>query len=149
MGLFENQRKASLVSSVELVEDVLAELGHDPARARRADRPPSWRFEHGSASVRVSLLERAQFVQLRVVAPVMRLDAAVDRLALFSRLLLLHVDAVHAAAFALDRDEVQLVAERSTIDLDRSEVRDIIGRIRDFADTYDNALIAEFGGHQP
>jgi hypothetical protein len=39
-----------------------------------------------------------------------------------------------------------LVAERSTVDLDPSEVTEIIGRVEKYADTYDDALVEEFGG---
>ena len=39
-----------------------------------------------------------------------------------------------------------IVAERSTLDLDRSEVLDLIGRITAYADQYDDELVAAFGG---
>jgi hypothetical protein len=147
MALFENEREANLASCVAMVEGVLTELGHDAAgsRARDADCP-QWTFSHGSASVTVSLVPRADFTHLRVVAPVMRTDARVDVLKLYRHLLALHATEVHGAAFATHRNEIHLVAERSTIDLDASEVRDVIRRVRDYADHYDDKLVDEFGG---
>jgi hypothetical protein len=41
---------------------------------------------------------------------------------------------------------VLLVAERSTLDLDRSEVIELIKRITTYADEHDDVLVARFGG---
>jgi hypothetical protein len=49
-------------------------------------------------------------------------------------------------AFAVDRDRVLLVAERSTLDLDRSEILDLIKRVTVTADDHDDQLVAQFGG---
>ena len=49
-------------------------------------------------------------------------------------------------AFAIRQNEVVLVAERSTLDLDRSEVFQMIERVQECADHYDDALVDEFGG---
>ena len=50
------------------------------------------------------------------------------------------------AAFATDHDQVLLVAERSTLDLDRSEVRDLVLHVTTTADDHDDVLVARFGG---
>ena len=147
MGLFENGRQANLESCVAMVEQVLTDLGHEPGanRITKADHP-EWSFKHGSAMVTVSLVSRDDFTHLRVVAPVITTDARVDILKLYRYLLSLHTTDVHGAAFAAYRNEVHLVADRSTIDLDRSEVHDVIKRVRDYADHYDDLLVREFGG---
>jgi hypothetical protein len=41
---------------------------------------------------------------------------------------------------------VLLVGERSTLDIDRSEVLDLIRRITTYADEHDDVLVARFGG---
>jgi hypothetical protein len=41
---------------------------------------------------------------------------------------------------------VLVVSERSTLDLDHSEVLDAITRITSCADEHDDALVARFGG---
>jgi hypothetical protein len=38
------------------------------------------------------------------------------------------------------------VTERSTLDLDRSEVLELIKRITTYADDHDDILVARFGG---
>jgi hypothetical protein len=80
-----------------------------------------------------------------VCAIVMTLDAKVDRLALYQHLLEQNAG-LAGAAFGMDGDHVLLVTERSTLDLDRSEVLDAIRRITTSADHHDDALVARFGG---
>src|SRR5687768_18137054 len=46
------------------------------------------------------------------------------------------------AAFATEGDQVLLLAERSTLDLDRSEVLELIKRITTYADEHDDVLVA-------
>lgn len=142
-ALFANQREANLQSTIALVEEVLTELGHPAAEARISDR--TWKITKGSATAQVSLLDRAQFTHIRVTATVMTLDENVDRAALFAHLLDLNAG-LAGAAFATDRDQIILLAERSTLDLDRSEVKDLVLHVTTTADDHDDVLVARFGG---
>ncbi len=146
-ALFSNQRETNLASTVALVESVLAELGHPVPGSRIVDTAAlhAWRIPKGSAITRVTLIDRAEFTHLRVCAIVMTMDAKVDRAALFAHLLDLNA-MLCGAAFATDGDHVLLVSERSTLDLDRSEVLDTIRRVTTCADDHDDALVATFGG---
>lgn len=146
-ALFANQRETNLSSTISLVEDVLHELGHPSPDSRIKDATAlhAWRIPKGSAVTRVTLINRAEFTHLRVCAVVMTLDDKVDRSALFAHLLELN-GALCGAAFATDGDQVLLVSERSTLDLDRSEVLDSIRRITTCADEHDDVLVARFGG---
>jgi hypothetical protein len=83
---------------------------------------------------------------LRVVSVLMTMDQRVDEAGLFRHLLELNASEIYGAAFGIDGDEVQLVAERSTLDLDRGEVLDLLRRIERYADDYDDKLVAAFGG---
>jgi hypothetical protein len=146
--LFANQRESNLASTRALVEEVLAELGHPPAEARLTDASSSvhvWRIGAGTATAHVALLDRPSFTHIRVSAIVMTVDARVDRAALFAHLLDANAR-LCGAAFATDGDRVLLVSERSTLDLDRSEVRDVIRTVLGYADDHDDALVARFGG---
>jgi hypothetical protein len=146
-ALFANQRETNLASTLALVEDVLGELGHPPPGSRVEDRSAlhAWRIPKGSAVTKITIINRAQFTHLRVCAIVMTLDAKVDRTALYQHLLELNAT-LAGAAFGLDGDQVLLVTERSTLDLDRSEVLDAIQRITTSADDHDDVLVARFGG---
>lgn len=144
-ALFANQREANLHSTVALVEEVLGALGYPAIQSRVHDAPHSWQIAKGSATARISLVDRASFTHIRISATVMILDAAVDRPALFAHLLELNAG-LAGAAFATDGDQVLVVCERSTLDLDRSEVQDLIGHVTTTADDHDDVLVARFGG---
>jgi T3SS (YopN, CesT) and YbjN peptide-binding chaperone 1 len=146
-GLFSNQREINLASTTTMIEDVLVELGHflNDCRADVDGTIRSWRIKKGSATVRISLVDRHDFTHVRITSAVMHLDAAVPRVALFTHLLEKNGD-LTGAAFALSGDTVLLRSERSTLDLDRSEVQDLIARVTGYADDLDDALVERFGG---
>jgi hypothetical protein len=83
---------------------------------------------------------------LRVISTVLTVTTSIDEAGLFARLLRLNRTVLCSAAFALDGKYVQIVSERPTLDLDRSEVSDVIRRIQRYADEYDDRLVKEFGG---
>ena len=145
--LFANQRETNLASTLQLVEAALAELGHPAPGSRIADPTAlhAWKIPKGSAVTKVTLLDRAEFTHIRVCAIVMTLDAKVDRAALYAHLLELNAK-LTGAAFATDGDQVLLLGERSTLDLDRSEVLELIRRVTTYADDHDDVLVARFGG---
>src|SRR5262245_52125719 len=148
--LFSDPREANLRSCVTMVEGVLQSLGHEPAASRVGDHDgwPVWKVRKGTANVYVQIEARGEATFLRIVAPVMHAGPAVDKPKLYQRLLELNHREIYGSAFALDaeNDLVVLVAERTTTDLDRSEVLDLVKRVEDYADKYDDILVDEFGG---
>ncbi|ACY16012.1 YbjN domain-containing protein [Haliangium ochraceum] len=149
MTLFDDGREANIKSTIAMVEDVLHELGHEVAASRSEPsdgEQRAWQVEHGSATVRIGMGERGGVSNLRVVSTVMTLDPSAEVVALLRRLLELNRTTLRSAAFALEGDYVQIVAERPTLDLDRSEVLDLIRRIEKYADDLDDELVAQFGG---
>lgn len=148
-GLFANQRETNLTSTVALVEAALAELGHSAPSARIKDATAlhAWQIPKGSSMTKVTLIHRTDFTHLRVCATMMTLDRAVDRLALFAHLLHLNAS-LCGVAFGTIGDQVMLLAERSTLDLDRSEVLELIRRVTTYADEHDDVLVARFGGRR-
>ncbi|CAN5201345.1 hypothetical protein BH11MYX1_BH11MYX1_46100 [soil metagenome] len=146
-ALFANQRESNLQSTIALVEEVLGELGY-PAAESRVNDPTTvhaWQIAKGSAVSRITLADRAAFTHIRVCATVLTLDEQVDRPALFAHLLDLNAG-LAGAAFATAGDRVLLLGERSTLDLDRSEVLDLVRHITTLADDHDDVLVARFGG---
>jgi hypothetical protein len=146
-SLFANQRESNLASTVALVEQALTQLGHAPAESRVTEpaAAEAWRIVVGSATTRIAVTRSRAFPHLRVSAVVMSLDEAVDRPALFAHLLELNAS-LCGAAFATEADHVLLVSERSTLDLDLSEVLELIERVTTYADEHDEVLVARFGG---
>jgi hypothetical protein len=146
-ALFANQRETNLASTLLLVEAALGDLGH-PAPGSRITEPGAlhaWKIPKGSAITKVTLVHRTEFTHIRVVAIVMTCDAKVDRGALNAHLLELNAS-LTGAAFATEGDQVLLLGERSTLDLDRSEVLELIRRVTTYADDHDDVLVARFGG---
>jgi hypothetical protein len=135
-----------------LVEETIASLGIDPARARAKDDPTqvSWSLKRGSASVLVSVAtpeDAPERAWLRVAASVMIVpDDATKRAALHQHLLELNARGLLNAAFALVGDRVIAVSERPIAGLDRAEIEQIVKHLSAVADTYDDRLVAEFGG---
>ena len=145
-ALFANQRETNLASTAALVEEVLHELGHDPAATKVGSGDlPAWEVRKGSALTSVAFVSRTEFTHLRVCSTVMTVDAKVDRSALHAHLLELNA-ALCGAAFATEGNAVLLLAERTTLDLDRSEILELIKRVTTYADDHDDALVAKFGG---
>lgn len=150
LSLFENSREINTSSAVMMVEDVLIALGHFVNDCRVADPQAlkAWRVTKGSAQVSIQILERADHPHLRVTSAVMRLAAGTDpavRADLHADLLARNCE-LCGVAFAARGDQVLLVTERSTLDLDRSEVLELINRVAEHADAVDNALVVAYGG---
>jgi hypothetical protein len=132
-----------------MVEAVLVARGVDPQRSRiQSAAGPAWGLRQGSAEVYIFLTAGAtgdNFIQ--VVSPVMRPSqeaAAAPRF--YGKLLELNANELTGAAFGLRDHEVVLTCDRSTAGLDKVEVEEMIRRVADYADHYDDALVAEFGG---
>jgi hypothetical protein len=140
-ALFANQRETNLASTVAVVEEVLASRGH----VERLDDTSALHAWKIGVQARLALLHRSEFTHIRVEAIVMTLDAQVDRGKLFAELLDSNAQ-LTGAAFATAHDRVLLVSERSTLDLDRSEVTELIARVLDYAEHYGPALVARHGG---
>ena len=149
MNLFANGREANIRSTIVMVEDVLLELGHFVNQCRTEpdeDEMRAWQVTRGSALVRIVLIQRGEETHLRAASTVLTVDAQVDQSRLFRHLLGLNRSTLCSAAFALEGEHVQVVSERPTMDLDHSEVLDLIHRVEVYADNYDDQLVAEFGG---
>jgi hypothetical protein len=148
-GLFANQRETNLASTIALVEAALADLGHSAPASRIKDAAAlhAWQIPKGSSVTKVTLIHRTDFTHLRVSSTVMTLDRRVDRPALFAHLLELNAS-LCGVAFATAGDQILLLAERSTLDIDLSEVLELIRRVTTYADEHDDVLVTRFGGRR-
>jgi hypothetical protein len=136
-SLFGNRQEANLKTCEQMVEAVLTARGLDATRHRiESGGGPAWGMTAGSAEVFIFLTAGTQgdnFIQ--VGAP-----------RLLRRLLELNASEMTGAAFGLRGDEVVVTTDRSTVGLDPVEVEEMIRRVADYADHYDDALTLEFGG---
>jgi hypothetical protein len=152
MGLFGKNQQANLKSSKEMVEKVITELNLSPEenRLETDDGSHAWGLMRGSAQVFIFLKpgeDKDAFNTIQIVAPVMKLpETNQNQATICRRLLELNASEITGAAFGLKDDTVVIITDRTTEDLDRSEVKDMILRIGYFADVYDDALVTQFGG---
>lgn len=144
-GLFENAGEVRAASTVTMVEDVLIALGHfvNDCRTEFPGSLASWQITRGSATVEIRLVAHADRTHLRVASAVVYALADTDRTALWSELLTRNAT-LCGLAFAIRGDQVLLVAERSTLDLDRTEVHDMIQRTAQLADDVDDDLAKRY-----
>jgi hypothetical protein len=144
------QREKNLKQTVKMVDTVLSDLGLAPKENRLATETPAWGIAKGSAEVFIFINEGADADKgnyIQCVSPVMKLpESTTNQLALFHRILQLNAQELTGAAFGLKADTLVLTTDRSTIDLDPSEVKEMILRIGYYADVYDDELVNEFGG---
>ena len=142
-----------------LVEEALRKLGlsSDLCRARQnktaeGHHQTSWTLKRGSAAILVSLVERSDRghegqpeVVLRALSPVLK-PAKEREAELFAHLLDLNAAGLGPCSFGRVGELVVLVSERPAHDLSALEVEHIVRHLAAVADTFDDKLVAEFGG---
>ena len=154
MRIFGGKAEANLKSTREMVERVISELGlaADDNRLQTDDGSLAWGLMRGSAQVYIFVRpgeDEQGTSSIQVIAPVMKIPPSKDaQLPLFHRLLELNAQQITGAAFAIKDDTVVILTDRSTQDLDRSEVKEMILRVGYFADTLDDSLVRQFGGQR-
>lgn len=154
MPLFENRQEVNLRACEQLVETVLSHMGVDAQGSRLpgpAGEPgptgPAWGLSCGSAHIYITLTSSPTSPDnyIHIVAPILR-PAENPSADFWKRLLELNGRVLTGAAFGLRDGEVVVTTDRSTLGLDQAEVEDMIRRIGEYADLYDDALTREFGG---
>jgi hypothetical protein len=150
MGLFGESAASNFRRAQKLVEDVLTTFGASPEKNRldTKDGSTAWGVMRGSAEVMVFLNPAHHDKEdnyLRMVSPIVRLPSE-NLLPLYRRILELNAKEVYGIAFGIINEDVVLVVERGTHDLDRSEVEEMLRNISAAADHYDDKLVTEFGG---
>jgi hypothetical protein len=137
-----------------LVEEVVAGLGIDPtvALAKEDAQGATWTLKRGSAPIIITLAARPAApvgelrTYLRVVSPVLTLTDEGPHEPLFRHLLELNAAGLANAAFGLIDQRIVAVSERPTEDLQAAEVDQMLRHLAAVADTYDDRLLAQFGG---
>jgi hypothetical protein len=142
-GLFDHASEVRTTSTISMVEDVLITLGHfvNDCRDDVPQSVASWRVRQGSAAIEIALVDRGTDTHLRVASAVVHAGPDTDRVALWQELLSRNAD-LCGMAFAIRDAQVLLIAQRSTLDLDRTEVHDMIQRTALLADEIDDELVA-------
>lgn len=152
MGLFGESAQSNFRRAQKLVEEVLAAFGvpSEKNRLDTKDGSTAWGLVRGSAEVMIVLnpaRDEKEDNYLRMVSPIVRLPTE-NLLPFYRRLLELNAKKLFGIAFGIINEDIVLVAERGTRDLDRSEVEEMLRNIAAAADHYDDQLVKEFGGRK-
>ena len=156
MGLFSgNKHSSNLKSAKKMVEEAISSLKLVPEENRLQGQQEGygWGVMKGSAEVFIFIIpgdsKKDTFHSFQVVSPVMKLpESSSSQVALYRRLLELNVEILSGVSFGMKGDTVMIVADRSTEDLNLSEVKSMILRVGYFADLYDDELVSQYGGHR-
>ena len=135
-----------LTPQFDLVEACIKDLGVDPAICR-GEKPGQWSLVKGSAKVWIDCwyIEREARAYFQVMSPVMKIPTdALKRSALYEELLTIN-DKLFAVAFTIYNNWVWLKVIRETDGMDQKEAFALLTRIGNYADQYDDDLIAKFG----
>lgn len=128
-----------------LVEQILLGIGVDPALARmNVDSGFGWNFKRGSALIEIYIAQADDVAYFQVLSPIMHLPPT-NLLPLYRRLLETNLQITNAA-FGVHQDIIYIFSERRLEGMDAQEANTIINMVAQYADEFDDRLIAEFGG---
>lgn len=142
--------KQRVAQTRAVVEAAIRKVGLDPSTTLVSEGAEqlSYTLARGSANVLLTVVHRPEQknVFFRVAAPVMTPDAQKSKEPLFRRLLEMNAGGLSNAAFGLLGDHVVAVSERPADGLDAAEAEQMVRHLSAVADTFDDRLVAEFGG---
>ena len=129
------------------VRQILASLQVDPESSRLSTTEGyGWSFRRGSAIIEIYIHQPQDVGFLQVLSPIMHLPQS-GLLPLYRRLLELNLR-LTSASMGVYQDVVYVFNERPLDGLDSTEATTIINMVAEYADEWDDKLIAEFGGRR-
>ncbi|MBU1239623.1 YbjN domain-containing protein [Myxococcota bacterium] len=145
-----NKTGLSFEECVEMVEEIIKQdLELDPLQNRIGNMGHDiamWGLTRGSATVYTVLNKVPTTNYIQVFSPIIKITGE-GSAALYLKLLQLNSSPeLCNAAFAVKDTNVVLKSDRTTQDLSRAELLEMIMRIGKLADKYDDKLLEEFGG---
>ncbi|MBI3511823.1 MAG: YbjN domain-containing protein [Bacteroidetes bacterium] len=131
-----------------LVEEVIRDLGVDPATAR-GEKPGTWNMRLGSANVWIDVWQSkdkdgnpVDGGYMQIMAPIC--EVPVENQAAFTKELLEINHTLYGVGFTIFEKWAYIKAIRELEGLDKSEVRATFDRIGIYADDYDDVLKAKY-----
>lgn len=127
-----------------MVEKCISSLGIDPALCR-GEKPGQYSLVKGSAKVWIDVwnIEREGRAYFQVMSPFMKIPDT-NREQFYEELLTIN-DKLYGVAFTIYNNWAWLKHIREVEGLDETEVTATIHRIGNYADDYDDKLIAKYG----
>jgi hypothetical protein len=130
---------------IELVDSFLESWGLDPTEVKDEDGArPLWAFQSGSAQIEMSLTELTSGEpSLEIWSPLVYVPER-NRQALFEYLLRENVH-LSDVAFAVEGDQVVIVASRDADEVSPETIKRLVTRLANAADEFDDELSKLFG----
>ncbi len=135
---------------IDMVEEIIRnDLELDPTQNRIGNMGHDiamWGLTRGSATVYTVLNRVPSTNYIQVFSPIIKITGEANP-GLYLKLLQLNSSPeLCNAAFAVKDSNVVLKSDRTTNDLSRTELLEMILRVGKLADKYDDKLLEEFGG---
>ncbi len=127
----------------KLVEEVIQELGVDPANTR-GENPGQWDLYKGSAPVMIDIFEHDGYGYFQCLAPISLIPE--DRKIEFYEEILETGHKLFGVGFTKFKDKIYLKALRETDNLDKSEIKATMLRVGNYADEYDDYFKNKYFG---
>ncbi len=131
---------------VQMVENVLSQLGVDPEKSRIKDQKNAWLYQKGSALIRIELFEVEGKDYVLISSPVMDIPL-MNREAFFAELLTINGTLINAALM-IYHGTVLIKSDREIEGLDEKEFKRMLERTSQYADALDNYLIEKYAPEQ-
>lgn len=131
-----------------IVEECIVRLGVDPNTCREPDKEGQWTLRKGSAQVWVDVFhsERENRAYYQVMSPIMTLPEKSQ--CEFYREVLEINDQLFGVAFTIYKDRLWLKVIREADGLDVDEAFNMLTRIGNYGDKYDDILIQKYSDAQ-
>ncbi len=128
---------------IDTIQTVISSMDADGTAVVNQTKD-TWKFRYGTVEVIVNITGTAPTDTFTVLSTVLRAPFK-DEVKLMRLLLEKNLAETFEARFAMQDDQVVVVASRSVEDLSPAEISRIIGIVAAIADNHDEVLKAEFG----
>lgn len=124
----------------EIIEQCIAKLGIDPKICRSDSQQGKWVLRKGSVQVTISIMyiDREKRSYCHIVSPIMRIPQK-NQKELFQELLEIN-DKLFGVSFSIYQNHVWLRIIRECQGLDIDEAFNMLSRVGNYADQYDDIL---------
>lgn len=131
----------------QIVEDLFKGFNLDASLHLMSDNEGRtvWGLQRGSAQLYIIHSYDLKSSWLQVISPILSLPAQDKRLECYEHMLELNAKGLINCAFGIEEGKICISSDRSTKDLQLSELQDMVLCVSAFADDYDDKIATKFG----
>jgi len=137
---------------IAIVETAIASFGIDPATCR-SEKKGQWDLKKGKAQVWIDIWSFDQkdgthYYYVQVLSPVLNLDMAKNKPALFEECLGINQQ-LYGAAFSIMKNWLYLRVIREAEGMDKNEMAAMLNRVGNYSDLEGMEIALKYGGEDP